>query len=65
VLEALSSADESGGNQDQTGPRSGTSVDNEAKPDMEKGLEKVAAKQNKAQAEGIEIKVEAMAIFQQ
>jgi hypothetical protein len=44
VLEALSSADESGGNQDQTGPRSGTSVDDEAKPDMEKGLEKVAAK---------------------
>jgi hypothetical protein len=61
VPKAVSSIDESWGNQDQTGPRSGTSADDEAKPDMEKGPEKVAAKQNKAQDEETKIRTESVA----
>jgi hypothetical protein len=49
VPEAVSSTDESRGNQDQTGSSSRTSADDEAKPNVEKGLEKVATKQNKTQ----------------
>jgi hypothetical protein len=54
VLEVISSADRSGCNQDQIGPRSGNSAN--AKPDKETGLEKVAAKQNKTQGEGTYIR---------
>jgi hypothetical protein len=36
-------------------------ADDEVKPNVEKGLEKVAAKQNKAQDEGTEIGDEAVA----
>jgi hypothetical protein len=49
VPEAVSFADGSGGNQDRTGPRSGTSADDEVKHITEKGLEEIAEKQNKAQ----------------
>jgi hypothetical protein len=42
VPKIISSADESGGNQDQTGLRSETLADDEPKPDVDKGLEKVA-----------------------
>jgi hypothetical protein len=61
VPEVVSSADESGGNQDQIGPRSMTSVDDEAKPDVEKGLEKVTTKQNKTQGKATEVKIEVVA----
>jgi hypothetical protein len=61
VPEVVSSADESGGNQDQTWPRSGTSTDDEAKPNVEKGPEKVAAKQNKTQGKQIEIRAKVVA----
>jgi hypothetical protein len=47
VPEAISSADESGGNQDQTGLRSETLAIDEAKPNMEKGLEKVVVEQDR------------------
>jgi hypothetical protein len=57
----VSSTDESGGNQDQTRPRSGTSADDDAKPDVEKGPEKGAAKQNNAQDEETEIRAKAVA----
>jgi hypothetical protein len=65
VPEVVSSADESEGNQDQTGPRSGASTDNKAKPDVEKGPQKVAAKHNKTQGDGTEIRAKAVASFQQ
>jgi hypothetical protein len=65
VSEVVSSADESGGNQDQTWLRSGTSTDDEAKPDVEKGPEKVAAKQNKTQGKWTEIRAKAVASSQQ
>jgi hypothetical protein len=55
----------SGGNQDQTGLRSETSTDDEAKHDTEKGPEEVAAKQNKAKCEETENKYEAVASSQQ
>jgi vacuolar-type H+-ATPase subunit E/Vma4 len=45
--------------------RSGTSVDDEAKHITEKGLEKIAEKQNKAQGEETDIKADAVASFQQ
>jgi hypothetical protein len=63
VPEGVSSVDGSGGNQDQTWSRSGTSTDDEAKHNMEKGLEVVAAKQNKAQGEETEITADVMASF--
>jgi hypothetical protein len=63
VPEGVSSINGSGGNQDQIGPRSGTSTDDEAKHDTEKGPEEVAAKQNKAQGEETEIRANAMASF--
>jgi hypothetical protein len=50
-----------GGSEDQEGPKSETLADDEANPDVEKGPKKVAAKQNKAQSKGIEIKDEAVA----
>jgi hypothetical protein len=65
VPEGVSSVDGSGGNQDQTGPRSGTSTDDEVKHDTEKGPEEVAAKKNKPQDEETDIRVEAVASFQQ
>jgi hypothetical protein len=52
---------EIGGNQDQTGLKSETLVDDEAKHDTEKGPEEVAVKQNKAQGEETDIRAEAMA----
>jgi hypothetical protein len=64
VPEVVPSADESEGNQDQIGPRSGASTDNKAKPDVEKGPQKVAAK-HKTQGDGTEIRAEAVASFQQ
>jgi hypothetical protein len=54
-----------GGNQDQIGPRSGTSIEDEVKTDMEKGPEEVAAKQNKAQGKEIDIRAKAVASSQQ
>jgi hypothetical protein len=44
VPEAVSSVDESGGNQDQTWLRRETSANDEAKPDVKKGPEKIVAK---------------------
>jgi hypothetical protein len=61
VPEVVSSTDELGGNQDQTGPRSRTLVDDEAKPDVEKDLEKVTTKQNKTQGKATEVKIEVVA----
>jgi hypothetical protein len=56
----------SGGNQDQEGPKSETSTnDDEAKHIREKGPEEVAAKQNKAQGEETEIRVGTVASSQQ
>jgi hypothetical protein len=49
VPEAVSSADGSGGNQDQTQPRSKTSVDGKAKPDAKESLEEVAAEKDRSQ----------------
>jgi hypothetical protein len=60
VFEGISSVDGSGGNQDQTGPRSKALVDDEAKHYMEKGPEEVAENKNKAQGKGIEIRAEAV-----
>jgi hypothetical protein len=52
VPKAVSYADGSGGNQDQTGPMSKISAnDDEAKHSTKKGPEEVAAKQNKVQGE--------------
>jgi hypothetical protein len=52
----------SGGSQDQEGPKSETSAnDDEAKHSTEKDLEEVAAKQNKAQGEETVIKAKAVA----
>jgi hypothetical protein len=42
---------------------SGTSANDEAKPDVEKGLVKVAVKQNKVQGEETEIRADAVASF--
>jgi hypothetical protein len=56
VPKAVSSADGSGGNQDQIGLRSETSADDEAKHSTEKGPEEIAEKQNKAPSEEREIK---------
>jgi hypothetical protein len=63
--EGVSSANGFGGNQDQTGPRSRTSVDDEAKHGIEKDPEEVVAKQNKAQSVEIDIRADAVASFQQ
>jgi hypothetical protein len=60
VPKAVSSADGSGGNQDQTGPRSETSANDEAKHSMEKGLEEIVEKQNKPLGEETEIKAKAV-----
>jgi hypothetical protein len=65
VSEAVSSADGLGGNQDQTGSRSETSADDEAKHYTKKGSEKITKKQNKAQGEETEIKTKAAASSQQ
>jgi hypothetical protein len=66
VPKAVSYAHGSGGNQDQTRPRSETSAnDDEVKHSMEKGSEEVAAKQNKAQGKETEIRADAMASSQQ
>jgi hypothetical protein len=65
VPKGVSSIDGSGGNQDQTGLRSETSANDEAKHNMEKGPEEVVAKQNKAQGKEIDIRAEAVASSQQ
>jgi hypothetical protein len=65
VPKVVSSADGSGSNQDQIGPRSETSTNDEAKHRMEKGLEEIADKQNKAPGKETEIKAKAVASFQQ
>jgi hypothetical protein len=65
VPKVVSSADGLGGNQDLIGPRSETLADDEAKHSMEKGPEEVAEKQNKAQGEETDIRVEAVASSQQ
>jgi hypothetical protein len=54
-----SPADESGGNQGRTGPRSETSANDEAKLDAEKGLEEVAAEQNNVPEVKTDTKTEA------
>jgi hypothetical protein len=56
VHEAISSADGSGGNQDQRGSRRETSTDDEVMHSMEKGPDEIAAKQNKAPGEETDIK---------
>jgi hypothetical protein len=65
VPKVVSSVDGLGGNQDQTGPRSETSTDDEAKHSTEKGPEEIAKKQNKAASEETEIKAKTMASSQQ
>jgi hypothetical protein len=65
VPEDVSFVDGSRGNRDQTGPRSGTSADDEVKHDMEKGPKEIAAKQNKAQGEEIDIRAEVVNSSQQ
>jgi hypothetical protein len=65
VSKVVSSADGSGGNQDQTGPRSETLTNDEAKHNTEKGPEEIAEKQNKAPGEQIEIKAKVVASTQQ
>jgi hypothetical protein len=60
VPKAVSSTNGSGGNQDQTGPRSETSTDDEVKHYTENGPEEVVEKQNKVQGEETEIKAKAM-----
>jgi hypothetical protein len=54
-----SSANQSGGSQGQTRLRSEISVDGEAKPDVERSLEEVAAKQNKVSGVKTETRMEA------
>jgi hypothetical protein len=54
------------GSQNQEGPKSETSAnDNEAKPNVEKGLEVVATKQTNAQDEETEVRTEVVASSQQ
>jgi hypothetical protein len=53
-----SSSDVSGGNHGQTGSRSEASANDEAKHDIEKGPEGVAAEQIKVQGKKIEAKTE-------
>jgi hypothetical protein len=65
VPEAISFTDGSGGNQDQTGSRSETSANDEAKHSTEKGLDEIAEKQNKAPSEETEIKAKAVTSSQQ
>jgi hypothetical protein len=64
VPKVISSTDGSGGNQDQTGPRSETSTDNEVKHSTEKSPGEIAEKQNKAPGKEIEIKAKAVASSQ-
>jgi hypothetical protein len=59
VPEGVSSVDGSGGNQDQIGLRSGTSVDDEAKHETEKDLEEVTTEQNKVVGAKIETRMKA------
>jgi hypothetical protein len=65
VPEAISFTDGSGGNQEQTGLRSETSANDEAKHSTEKGLDEIAEKQYKAPSEETEIKAKAVASSQQ
>jgi hypothetical protein len=65
VPEAISSANGSRGNQDQTGPRSKISTDDEVKHSTEKGPEEIAEKQNKAPGKETEIKAKAVVSSQQ
>jgi hypothetical protein len=65
VPEDVSSIDGSGGNQDQTGPRSGTSADDEVKPDTERGPEEVAAEQYKVPGARTEARTDAETSSQQ
>jgi hypothetical protein len=65
VPKAVSSTDGSRGNQDQIGPRSGTSADDEPKFDVMKGLEKVVEEQNEVLGEETEYKAKAVASSQQ
>jgi hypothetical protein len=51
VTKVVSSADGSGGNQDQTGPMSETLADDEAKHSTKKGPEEITEKQNNAPGE--------------
>jgi hypothetical protein len=53
-----SSTDGSEGSQDQTGPRSGTSIFDKAKPSSEGGSEEAAAEQDKAQGEKMQTRIE-------
>jgi hypothetical protein len=55
----------SGGNQDQTGLRSETLADDQAKHDTEKGSKEVATKQNKAQGEETDMRAETVASSKQ
>jgi hypothetical protein len=65
VPEGVTSVDGSRGNQDQTGLRSETLADDEAKHSMEKGPEEIAEKQNKAQDEETKIRAKAVTSCQQ
>jgi hypothetical protein len=56
-----SSVDKSGGSQGQTGPRSETSANDEAKHNVEKGPEGVAVEQIKAQGKKIKTRMEVRA----
>jgi hypothetical protein len=65
MLEVVSSADGLGGNQNQTGPRSETLVDDEVKHSTKKCPEEITEKQNKSLDEETEINTKAVASFQQ
>jgi hypothetical protein len=54
-----SSVDQQGSIQGKTGPRSETSADDEAKPDAQRGLEEVAAEQDKVLGARTEARTEA------
>jgi hypothetical protein len=58
-------SDESKSSQGQIGPMSKTWANDEAKPDMEKGLEVVVAEQSKVQWEKASTKIEARTSSQQ
>jgi hypothetical protein len=58
-LKDISSADESGSNQGQTGPRSETFTNDEAKPGAEKSPEEVAAEQGRVPEVKAEIRTKA------
>jgi hypothetical protein len=58
-------ADQSGGNQGQTRPRSETSANGKAKPEVDRNLEEAVAEQNEISGTNIEIRTKAGTSLQQ